>query len=242
MGEVDQIKQLLAGCTPEQRRQLFEYLREEFPIHPFEAKLGATAEVILEAISRASDLTQRGVRGLIAESAFGFNVAKKLAEWKEIPLHSDFPYDFLLEDSLGRVRVQVKMQRQKAQRPMKAKEAYTRLPASMYVTETQRTRGGLDTATGEDTRPYRFGEFDILAVSMHPSTRDWSSFFYTVSDWLLPRPENPKYLLKFQPISKQPNEDWTDDFEICVAWLRSGIKKKISYNDTGLAQKRLLDI
>lgn len=40
----------------------------------------------------------------------------------------------------------------------------------MYVVETPRTRGGKDLTSGEDTRPYRYGEFDILAVSMHPST------------------------------------------------------------------------
>ena len=32
--------------------------------------------------------------------------------------------------------------------------------------------------TGLATRPYRFGEFDILAVSMHPSTNDWNRFMY----------------------------------------------------------------
>lgn len=39
----------------------------------------------------------------------------------------------------------------------------------VFMTETQKTRTGTD---GEEnqTRPYRYGEFDILAVSMQPST------------------------------------------------------------------------
>ena len=39
-----------------------------------------------------------------------------------------------------------------------------------YVAETKRTRGGVDLVTGQKTRPYRFGDFDILAVCLQPST------------------------------------------------------------------------
>lgn len=227
MTEVDEIMRLLRGCTEEQRREIFKYLRLEFPIHPIESKLNTQAEIILEAIDRASDLTLRGVRGVIAEAAFEVDVVEKLQGWNDISPEEDFPYDFLLEDKIGQVRVQVKMQRQKTHRPMMANEGYRHLPPEMFVVETQRTRGGEDAATREDTRPYRFGEFDILAVSMHPSTNNWNSFMYTVADWLLPRPENKAYLLKFQPVAPRPNNDWTDNFEICVGWFRSGQKKKI---------------
>ena len=58
MNEVEQIKHLLSRCTQDQRRELFRYLREEFPIHPIEARLNTQAEVILEAIARAGDLRQ----------------------------------------------------------------------------------------------------------------------------------------------------------------------------------------
>jgi hypothetical protein len=227
MTEVEQVKYLLSLCTEEQRRQVFEYLRAEFPIHPIEAKLNAQAEIILEAIDRASDLTLRGVRGVIAEAAFEINVVKNLVGWRDITPQGDYPYDFLLEDEIGRVGVQVKMQRQKAHRPMMANEGYRYLPSDMYVVETQRTRGGLNTATQEDTRPYRFGEFDILAVSMHPSTNNWAAFMYTVADWLIGRPENDNYLLKFQPVSMASGTEWTDDFETCVGWFRSKVKRKI---------------
>jgi len=227
VSEVDEIKRLLTACTEDQRREIFAHLRREFRIHPLEAKLNVHAEVILEAIDRASDLTLRGIRGVIAEAAFKLNVVSALVDWQNEPLAGDFSYAFRLRDSNGQVRVQVKMQRLKDHRPMAANQGYRYLPPDMYVVETQRTRGGTDPQTGEDTRPYRFGEFDILAVSMHPSTNEWSVFMYTVCDWLLPRPEDPRLILKFQPVAKAPNDVWTDDFTKCVGWSRSGQKRKV---------------
>ncbi|HEY0078400.1 MAG TPA: hypothetical protein VGB73_07115 [Pyrinomonadaceae bacterium] len=227
MSEVEEIKRLLSLCTEDQRREILLHLRRSIPIHPIEAKLNTQAEVILEAIDRASDLTLRGIRGIIAEAAFAVEVAGKLEGWKDVTPLGDFPYDFLLEDAIGRVRIQVKMQRRKSGRSMMANEASKFLSPNLFVAETQRTRGGVDKATGENTRPYRFGEFDILAVSMHPSTNDWNSFMYTVADWLLPRNENPKLLMKFQPVASIPNDDWTNEFLTCVSWLRLGEKKRI---------------
>jgi len=222
---LDQIKELLASCSEEHRRELFDLLRREFRIHPIETKLNVQAEVILEAISRAGDLTLRGIRGIIAEAAFLVKVVEPLPGWKDISPPGDYPYDFLLTDGKGDVRVQVKMQRQKDQQPMMANKGYKFLPPNMYVVETQRTRGGTDLRTGENTRPYKFDDFDILAVSLHPSTNDWSRFFYTVCSWLIPRLENERLLLKFQPVPNQCDENWTDDFLACVRWLRSNQKK-----------------
>ncbi len=71
MGGLEGIKKQLAKCTEEERRDVFESLRRDFYIHPLEKKLNVRAEVILEAIDRASDLTLRGIRGVIAEAAFG---------------------------------------------------------------------------------------------------------------------------------------------------------------------------
>ncbi len=127
---------------------------------------------------------------------------------------------------MGDVRIQVKMQRLKAGIPMTANKGYKYLPGEMFVVETQRTRAGKDQG-GQDTRPYRFGEFDLLAVSMHPSTRDWSQFLYTVERWLLPRPGNPRLLLKFQPVPRAPNNCWTDKLLTAVDWFRSAIDKRI---------------
>lgn len=225
--EVDRILALVRRCDPEARDEALRRLRKEYPIHPLETKLGATAEVILEAIHRAGPLTLRGIRGVLAESAFEVNVVKRLVGWKSLPTPNDPPYDFLLEDSQGPIKVQVKLQRMKADRPMLASEGYRRLSAEMFVVETQRTRGGKDSRRGEDTRPYRFGEFDLLAVATEPSTRKWDTFMYTVGRWLIPSVTSGQLLLKYQPVPAFPNSDWTDSFETCVEWFRSGLDKTI---------------
>lgn len=235
------IRQLLARCSIDQRRTLFQELRSEFPIHPLEREFHAPAELILEAIARAPDISKRGVRGLIAEAAFEIYVASTLEGWVSLPIPNEASYDFHLQDSQGSVRIQVKTQRRKSEqikslnevrteyRPMTAYDASRNLPINMYVVETQRTRGG-KTASGEATRPYRFDEFDILAVSMYPSTQNWQTFMYTVANWLLPRTEDHRLLQVFQPVSVQPNHVWTDDFATCVAWLRSGERRTVLVN------------
>jgi hypothetical protein len=91
----------------------------------------------------------------------------------------------------------------------------------MFVVETQKTRGGKD-SNGGDTRPYRFGEFDILAVSLHPSTDNWAKFRYSLGRSLLADPSVPTRIFKYQAVPMQPNDLWTDDIEECIEWLRSG--------------------
>lgn len=220
MTKKEEVIRLLEACTDEERLHIFQYLRKTIPIHAIEAKLNTQAEVILEAIDRASDLTLRGIRGIIAEAAFLVEVLGKLAGWKDVTPPGDAAYDFVIEDSLGRISIQVKMQRKERGEPKVRK--------GKYVVETQRTRGGKDSVTGMATRPYRFGEFDILAVSMHPSTNDWHTFMYSVGSWLRPRPLAPELLEVFQPIPQTANEDWTDDLSTSIEWLRSGIKKTIA--------------
>src|SRR5580700_3743508 len=70
-------------------------------------------------------------------------------------------------------------------------------------------------------RPYGFGEFDLLAVAIQPSTNRWDTFMYTVADWLLPGRTDPLEMLKFQPVAATPNADWTDSFATVVKWFRS---------------------
>jgi len=226
MSKVDDIKLLLDQCTPEERLEVFRILRTQFSIHPLEDKLNAKAEVILEAFSKASDLTLRGIRGIIAEACFTVDVVGALDGWKDVSVTGAHAYDCLLEDRIGRVRVQIKMQRLKLHKPMMANQGYRFLPSTMFVAETQRTRGGTD-AKGDRTRPYRFGDFDILGVCLHPSTGQWSDFVYTVTDWLIPDPKHPGMMLKFQPVSAIENDDWTKDFLKAVAWFRSGVKRRI---------------
>jgi hypothetical protein len=220
MGKEDEVIRLLETCSDEERKEVFLYLRKTIPIHRIEEKLNTQAEVILEAIDRASDLTLRGIRGIITEAAFLVEVIAKLKGWQDVTPPGDLAYDFLLEDRRGRVGIQVKMQRTERGLPKET-------PTGKWVAETQRTRGGTNQA-GQATRPYRFGEFDILAVSLHPSTRDWSKFMYTVGNWLLPRPNNSHLLKVMQPVAKVPNEDWTDDLNVCIKWFRSNTIKTIT--------------
>src|SRR5262249_1495624 len=207
--------ELLEECSSEERREIFNHLRKEFPIHSLEADLNTQAEVILEAMARSSDLTMRGIRGIIAEAAFLVDVLQKMEGWEIEEIIGDAPYDFLISDSLGQIRIQVKMQRRVRGVPL--------VRGEKFVVETQRTRTGKD-ATGGATRPYRFGEFDILAVSLHPSTKDWTRFMYTVGTWLRPRNNDATLLDVFQPIPQHPNQDWTDSLRECIDWLRSGTR------------------
>lgn len=196
-------------------------MRQEFPIHVLEEKLNTQAEIILEAIHRAPDLTQRGVRGIIAEAVFIAEVVGPLQSqgWRDKEIAGGQPYDVLLEDAQGEVRVQVKMQRLTSQQPTRRRDY-----PGMFVVETQRTRSGTRQMSGgaqEKTRPYRFGDFDILAVSLHPSSRNWGDFRYTVASWLLSRRDDARLLRVHQPASPHPNDDWTDSFLEAIAWFRS---------------------
>lgn len=204
--------------------RVFEQLRREFPIHSLEKEWNVSADIILEAISRSSDLTKRGVRGVIAEAVFERSVVMPLVShgWKDETPDGDHPFDFLLVDKVGPVKIQVKMQRLERKVP-KHWGRNTRF----FVVETQKTRSGKNSAGGS-TRPYRFGEFDVIAVSMHPSSGDWTKFRYTVANWLLPRPNKGKKLIQvFQPVPDTANADWCDDFEVAVQSFRGGIKKTI---------------
>jgi hypothetical protein len=238
MSDPEHIKHLLGLCTPAQREEVFHHLRREISIHPLEGELNTRAEIILEAIRRAGGLTLRMMRGVIAEAAFEVEVVERLKGWEALPRAGDLPYDFLLRDGPGDVRVQVKLQRSKNQQPMRANEALRSFPADMYVVEPQKTRRGTKKTTGAATRPYRFGEFDLLAVAMYPSTQRWDTFRYTVADWLLSAPTDPAEIFKFQPVASAANDDWTDDFDTAVGWLRSGEKKKIRGEVAAKGSKR----
>jgi hypothetical protein len=229
---VEEIRKLLSSCTTNQREIIFRELRKEFNIHPLEAKLATQAEIILEAINKDDKgLTFRMLRGVIAEAAFQIEIISKMKDWSDVTPMGDLPYDYLLRDSKGDVSVQVKLQRSKEFKPMYANEALKKFSSKQFVVETQKTRGGIDAETKEDTRPYKFGEFDILAVSTQPSTNAWSTFMYTVANWLLPMENDDSRILKFQPVSPVSNDDWTDNFATCIEWLRSGKKKRITFKE-----------
>ena len=209
---IEEIRELLAKCSAEQRRQIFEELRATIPIHPFEARMNAKAEVILEALDRAGALTLRGIRGIIGEATFVREIVPSLAGWVDVTPPGELPYDAALKDGVSTVKVQVKMQRRAAG------VAWLRNGAA--VVEVQRTRGGK--RDGQDTRPYRFGEFDILAVCMEPSHARWNSFHYIPERWLNPRSSNAALIEIMQPVALEPDAIWTNDFNESVRRFRSG--------------------
>jgi len=223
--ELLEILRRLESLDENGRREVLKQLRKKIRIHALEEKWNIPAEVILEAIARSQDITQRGIRGVIAELCFMLYVLEGDGLESESP-EGDHPYDFLIPDSSGAIKVQVKLQRQEKGSPKSAHQWRKSLPESWFVVETQKTRTGKK-ADGTDTRPYRFGEFDILAVSMHPSTNDWKKFMFTVGSWLLPRTKEPELISVFQPVPNEPNDDWTDNFCTAIDWLREGKTRTI---------------
>lgn len=185
-----------------------------------------TAEIVLEAINRAEDMTQRMFRGVLAEAACKVEVIDQLPGWRDVTDSGGHPYDFKIECGERTVTIQAKLQRSSGKGPLTANKAAGLWNPEQYVVETQKSRAGVD-FEGNDTRPYRFGEFDILAVSMEPLTRDWKSFRFTLGRWLLPRTDNPRLMRKYQPVSFVPDEDWTDDLATCLQWFESGVQKTI---------------
>ncbi len=226
---LDNLKRLIDECSDEQRAVILEYLKSRLPQHPLEREWGVGADIILSAIARSSDLTKRGVRGIIAEAIFEKHVLTGLRDWEASAVTGNPTYDFLISSKTQKgqqVRIQVKLQRMERQRPMLAPKR--RFPGEdMYLVEVQKTRGGIDLQTNEQTRPYRFGDFDILAVNMHPSTRDWNRFLFTPANWLLPRAENAALIDIFQPVPLVANNCWTDRLEQCLQWAASREQKRI---------------
>jgi hypothetical protein len=226
---IRQIREILAACTPRQRDEIIKLLRSEYRTHRIETEWNTSAEIVLEAIARSGPLTQRMFKGILAEAAFKVEVLDKLKGWKEVTHPGTHAYDFAIQGSGIMVTIQTKLQRKQGGKPFMYRIPGRRGPASaFFVVETQKSRKGIDRVSGENTRPYRFGEFDILAVSMEPATGDWSQFRFTVGNWLIPRPESPALVAIYQPVSLEPNEDWTNSLEIAIQWLQSGLRKTIS--------------
>ncbi len=215
---LQEIKRLIDQCGDQQCQDILRYVRQRVDIHPLEKQLNCSAEIILESIARAADITIRGIRGIITEVAFKQGILDKLTTWQDITPVGELPYDFLLTDGKRQVSIQVKMQR-------KEKGVVKLTKSGKWVAETQRTRNG--TKGGEKTRPYKFGEFDILAVSLQPAKGSWNRFMYTVGSWLIPRPHDDTLVKVMQPVSMVPDDDWTDNLETCISWHFSGVKNTI---------------
>ncbi len=214
------IRTLLARCSPEQRAVVFNELRATHAIHPYEAAVGAPAEMILEAVHRAPELTRRMLRGVIADAAFRTFVvaALKVRGWRDVTPDGNFAYDYSLDDGLGPITVQVKLQRSERGAPAAKDGKRYGFVGEVFMTETQKTRTGTD-GDANQTRPYRYGEFDILAVSMQPSSGTWDSYMYTLGRWLLPG-KTAAEVATLQPVTKAAGEYWTSDFEVVAKWFR----------------------
>ncbi len=231
------IRELLSQCSPEEQAALFRELRARHPIHEFEEVIGAPAEMILEAIHRAPELTRRMLRGVIADAAFRQFAVRALAAWgwRDVTPVGNFAYDYRLDDGAGAVTVQVKLQRSERGAPVVKRGERFGFGDTVHIVETQKTRTGTD---GKDnqTRPYRYGEFDILAVSMQPSTGKWDRYMYTLDRWLL-HGRNASEMATLQPVAMSPNEFWTDDFRIAAQWFRMEDAGK-RMTDTAAAVKK----
>lgn len=225
------VRKYVESLTPSEERVLREHLRTRFPIHPIEAEWGTTAEAILGAIARSGDLTKRGIRGILAEATFEERAIPALAPlgWANVPITSDQPFDFQLRGPRGTLRIQVKLQRREAGVPKlysaRSRAGLNLPPADLFTVEVQRTRSG--TRRGSSTRPYRFGDFDILAVNMQASTGRWDRFMYTPANWLLGRAAHPERVEIFQPVPAAADEYWTDSAERCIDWVLSGGKRPL---------------
>lgn len=240
MSDLDEVKRLLDKMDEQQKRKALAYLRSLLPPHPVEERLMISAEGMLDALDRAGDFTVRMIRGVFAEAAFATDVLPTISDrWRLVPTPGDPPYDFLLTDvppdteppeglAHPTVRLQVKMQRSEGKTPLFANQVWTtrvKWPATHYVVELQKSRKG--ERKGQSTRPYRFGEFDLVAVSLGPARGRWSAFTYTVARWLIPDPTDEKNILLYQPVAPEDNDCWTSDFDRVVEWLRSGVERRI---------------
>jgi hypothetical protein len=204
--------------------------------------------VILDAIHRSQDIVQRGVRGVIAEAVFDAKVLPTIKGWRPVPVTGDLPYDFQIQRIAdGReIKIQVKLQRTANGLPLSRKV----FGPDTFIVEVQKTRSGTRRkkksdavpVAAEKTRPYQFGDFDIIAVNMQPSTRNWNCFMYTVGSWLMPRAgEKNNHLIEImQPVSRNRSEFWTDDLEECVRWFLSD-EKKLVFNMKAAKEAKLAE-
>ena len=223
---LEALRAQVRALSQEEKRLLYQHLKREVDPHTLELEWDIDGDYILTAIQLAPDITRRGVRGILAEAKLGTDVITMLEEkgWREVVATTDQPYDYLIEDAQGSVKIQVKNQRREKGEPLTAKSRFKR--PDYYIVETQKTRSGKD-KEGETTRAYRFDEFDILAVCLQPSTGSWNDFLFTVARWLLPSDKNPNWIGTYQPVPQGKNEVWTDDLEVAIQWFRDGVEKSV---------------
>ena len=194
--------------------------------------------MILEAVHRAPELTRRMLRGVIADAAFRQFAVSKLARsgWRDVTPVGNFAFDYKLDDGAGPITIQVKLQRSERGNPVVKRGERFGFGDTVHIVETQKTRTGTD-GENQQTRPYRYDEFDILAVSMQPSTSKWDRYMYTLGRWLLPG-QNVGEMATLQPVPMSPNNFWTDDFDTAAQWLRTEDGGKAMIDALSASKKR----
>ena len=237
--KTENLKALIESLSPAELGGLASYLRGKLPKHPLEEKWRISHELILDAIYRSQDIVQRGVRGVVAEAVFDAKVAPTIKGWRTVRIVGDLPYDFKIqrEQDEREITIQVKLQRKRTANGVPL--ARKIFGPDTFIVEVQKTRSGTkrkrpgnvvpETAptAPEKTRPYQFGDFDIIAVNMQPSTGEWTRFMYTVGSWLMPRAGDKKLIEIMQPVSRNRSDVWTDNIEECIQWFLSGEQKLI---------------
>jgi len=215
----ESLRREMESLTEEERGLVVSYLARKLGLlHPLEQEWGTDTGAILTATQRAPKRLQRNILQSVMKQVFERDALTDVTRfgWEALPLPpGDPPYDFLLRRRERQARIQLKLQRIESGQPKRYRPRV--YPDPLYVVEVQRTRSG--TRGGEATRPYRFGDFDILAVCMQPVTKRWHDFRYTVEKWLLPRKLDNNLIEIFEPVSLAPNELWTDRLEVCLEWF-----------------------
>ncbi|MDO7886466.1 hypothetical protein [Hymenobacter cheonanensis] len=238
MSPDSRVRRILATLTPDEQLGLYRELKLMHGAHPMEAVLNLTSDEVLSALQKMKlqdGMPWRMLRGSLADLLFEVIVLPTLSGWDDVAFVGDLPYDYKLRNAAEEeVTIQIKLQRSAKNGPSVFNK---KTGKNMFSVETQRTRGG--TVDGVKTRPYRFGEFDILAVCMYPSTGRWDTYLYTVEKWLVPHATETNALATFQPVAQRPNADWTDSLEQAIAWLKSRQQKTIALTDTPPAQQSL---
>jgi hypothetical protein len=224
--KLQRVREIIEHCSEDEKDALFHELRQNRVIHEFERVVGAPAEMILEAVHSAPELTRRMLRGVIADAAFRtFAVASlKQHKWQDVTPVGNFAFDYELDDGGGPITVQVKLQRSERGAPVVRDGSRFDFEGDVFIVETQKTRTGTD-GNDNKTRPYRYGEFDVLAVSLQPSTGAWDCYMYTLGRWLL-QGKNPNEMATIQPVAREPNAFWTDDFKVAAQWFRAEDENK----------------
>lgn len=213
MGDLRSVLDSLQDLSAEDLRKLLHVLRTDhrLPLHRLEDEFHTKAEVILESIARATELTRRMLRGVIAEAIFKVEVIDNQPGWEDVSPDENSSADFILHDGQRPVRIQVKLQRRE--------KGVAKTDGKTWFVETQKTRNGKD-KEGTGTRLYHFGEFDILAVCMEPSTGRWESFMFTLERNLAPLKGDSSRMAVMQPVPMSADDKWTFSFEECLTWFR----------------------